>query len=65
MSRVCSFDIDETLRDLWARIPHFERIVSDSGRHRSRFSQLLQPVPVVMAVDAYPDSGRSAALSWG
>ncbi len=64
MSGVCGLDINERpRRAVWARIPRFELIVGDTGMPRSWFSQLLQPAPVVMAVDAYPDSSRLVALS--
>ena len=42
MARVCLFDVNETLLDLAALDPHFERVFGDAGVRRAWFLQLLQ-----------------------
>jgi len=57
MSRVCVFDVNETLLDLGALDPHFERAFGDAGVRRLWFSQLLQSALVATVTDAYTDFG--------
>jgi 2-haloacid dehalogenase len=57
MARVCVFDVNETLLDLGALDPHFERIFGDAGVRRAWFGQLLQSALVATVTDAYSDFG--------
>src|SRR5215218_423449 len=57
MARVCVFDVNETLLDLGALDPHFERIFGDAGVRRAWFGQLLQSALVATVTDAYYDFG--------
>jgi 2-haloacid dehalogenase len=58
MARVCVFDVNETLLDLGALDPHFERIFGDAGVRRAWFGQLLQSALVATVTDAYSDFGK-------
>ena len=58
MARICVFDVNETLLDLGALDPHFERIFGDAGVRRSWFGQLLQSALVATVTDAYSDFGE-------
>ncbi|MBV9454450.1 MAG: haloacid dehalogenase type II [Rubrobacter sp.] len=42
MRRVCVFDVNETLLDLGALDPHFERIFGDASTRQDWFGQFLQ-----------------------
>ncbi len=57
MSRVCVFDVNETLLDLQALDPQFERIFGDAGLRRMWFNQLLQSALVATVTNAYTDFG--------
>jgi 2-haloacid dehalogenase len=57
MARVCVFDVNETLLDLGALDPHFERAFGDAGLRRTWFSQLLQSALVATVTGAYSDFG--------
>ncbi len=57
MPRVCVFDVNETLLDLAALDPHFERIFGDAAARRAWFEQLIQLALVTIATDAYADFG--------
>jgi 2-haloacid dehalogenase len=57
MARVCVFDVNETLLDLGALDPHFERAFGDAGVRRAWFSQLLQSAFVATITGAYSDFG--------
>ena len=58
MARICVFDVNETLLDLGALDPHFERIFGDAGVRRAWFGQLLQSALVATVTDAYSDFGK-------
>jgi 2-haloacid dehalogenase len=62
--RVCVFDVNETLLDLGALDPSFERAFGDAAARREWFSQLLQSALVATVTDAYSDFGTigSSAL---
>ena len=64
MARVCVFDVNETLLDLSALDPHFERAFGDAAVRGAWFSQLLQSAFVATITDSYSDFGTigSAAL---
>ncbi len=57
MSRVCVFDVNETLLDLGALDPHFERAFGNAGVRRAWFLQLLQSALVATVTGAYSDFG--------
>jgi 2-haloacid dehalogenase len=58
MARVCVFDVNETLLDLGALDPHFERVFGDAGVRRAWFVQLLQSALVATVTGAYSDFGQ-------
>jgi 2-haloacid dehalogenase len=64
MARVCVFDVNETLLDLGALDPHFERVFGDAGVRRAWFLQLLQSALVATVTGVYSDFGTigTAAL---
>jgi 2-haloacid dehalogenase len=53
MPRVCVFDVMETLLDLSALDPHFQRVFGDAGARQAWFEQLLQSAFVATLTDAY------------
>ena len=57
MARVCVFDVNETLLDLGALDPHFERAFGDPGVRRIWFMQVLQSALVATVTGAYSDFG--------
>src|SRR5918992_5827133 len=57
MARVCVFDVNETLLDLGALNPHFERAFGDAGVRRAWFLQLLQSALVATVTGTYSDFG--------
>jgi 2-haloacid dehalogenase len=57
MARVCVFDVNETLLDLAALDPHFERAFGDAGVRRVWFMQLLQSALVATVTNTYSDFG--------
>jgi 2-haloacid dehalogenase len=63
MARICVFDVNETLLDLGALDPHFERVFGDAGVRRAWFLQLLQSALVATVTGAYSDFGRIGAAA--
>jgi 2-haloacid dehalogenase len=63
MARVCVFDVNETLLDLGALDPHFERVYGDAGVRRSWFLQLLQSALVATVTGVYSDFGTIGATA--
>jgi len=61
MPRVCVFDVNETLLDLGALDPHFERVFGDASVRRSWFLQVLQSALVATVTDDYKDFGTIGA----
>jgi 2-haloacid dehalogenase len=57
MARVCVFDVNETLLDLGALDPHFERAFGDAAVRRAWFSQLLHSAFLATITGAYSDFG--------
>jgi 2-haloacid dehalogenase len=57
--------VNETLLDLRALDPHFERVFGDAGVRQTWFSQLLQSALVTTVLNAYTDFGSigGAALT--
>jgi 2-haloacid dehalogenase len=60
---VCVFDVNETLLDLGALDPHFERAFGDAGVRRSWFLQVLQSALVATVTGAYSDFGTVGAAA--
>jgi 2-haloacid dehalogenase len=63
MARVCVFDVNETLLDLGALDPHFERVFGDAGVRRAWFLQLLQSGLVATVTGVYSDFGTIGAAA--
>ena len=57
MSRVCVFDVNETLLDLGALDPHFERIFGDASTRQAWFGQFLALWLTEMVTGEYTDFG--------
>lgn len=57
MPRVCVFDVNETLLDLTALDPPFERGFGRPGVRREWFGQFLQSAFVATITDSYTDFG--------
>jgi 2-haloacid dehalogenase len=53
MRRVQVFDVNETLLDLAAMDPHFERVFGDAGVRRAWFDQMIQSALVATVTGAY------------
>ncbi len=58
MPRVLVFDVNETLLDLKALDPHFERIFGNAAVRQLWFSQFIQSALVATVTDAYTSFGR-------
>jgi len=65
MPRICVFDVNETLLDMSALDPVFERIFGDASVRPLWFSQVLQSALTATVTDAYSDFGATgmAALA--
>ena len=63
MARVCVFDVNETLLDLGALDPLFERAFGDAAVRRSWFLQVLQSALVATVTGAYADFGAVGAAA--
>lgn len=63
MPRVCIFDVNETLLDLRALDPLFERAFGDPQVRRTWFAQFLQSAFVATITDAYTDFGTIGAAA--
>lgn len=57
MRRVQVFDVNETLLDLAAMDPHFERVFGDTGVRRAWFAQMIQSALVATVTGAYSQFG--------
>src|SRR4028119_2414188 len=64
MARVCLFDVNETLLDMGALDPHFERVFGDASARQAWFDQFLQLWLTEMVTGVYQEFGTigSAAL---
>ena len=63
MKRVCVFDVNETLLDLSALDPHFERVFGDASVRKLWFNQMLQSALVATVTDAYTTFGEAASAA--
>ncbi len=57
MARVCVFDVNETLLDLGALDPHFERIFGDASTRQAWFGQFLALWLTEMVTGEYTNFG--------
>jgi 2-haloacid dehalogenase len=60
MARVQVFDVNETLLDLAAMDPHFERVFGDAGMRPVWFGQMIQSALVATVTGAYRQFGEHA-----
>jgi 2-haloacid dehalogenase len=60
MGRVQVFDVNETLLDLGAMDPHFERIFGDAGVRVAWFTQMIQSALVATVTGPYRQFGAHA-----
>jgi 2-haloacid dehalogenase len=60
MRRVQVFDVNETLLDLAAMDPHFERVFGDVGMRQAWFTQMIQSALVATVTGVYSDFGAHA-----
>ncbi len=65
MKRVCVFDVNETLLDLAALDPLFERAFGDASVRQLWFNQMLQSAFVSNMTDAYVTFGEAAGAAMG
>jgi 2-haloacid dehalogenase len=63
MQRIIVFDVNETLLDLKALDPHFERVFGAAGVRKDWFKQVLQSALVTTILDAYSDFGAVGAAA--
>ena len=63
MKRVCVFDVNETLLDLAALDPLFERVFGDASVRRLWFNQILQSAFVATITDDYTTFGGAAGAA--
>lgn len=57
MARIIVFDVNETLLDLKALDPHFQRLFGDAGVKQKWFAQVLQTSLLVTITNSYVDFG--------
>jgi 2-haloacid dehalogenase len=62
MRRVQVFDVNETLLDLAAMAPHFQRIFGDAGVRVAWFTQMISSALVATVTPA--PTPRSATTPW-
>ncbi len=58
MARILAFDVNETLLDLKALDPHFERIFGDGSVRALWFNQFIQSALVTIVTDTYTPFGQ-------
>jgi 2-haloacid dehalogenase len=57
MAKVCVFDVNETLLDLGALDPHFERVFGDASVRQTWFGQFLTSWLTAMVTGVYQEFG--------
>jgi 2-haloacid dehalogenase len=64
VAQVCLFDVNETLLDMGALDPHFERVFGDASARQAWFDQFLQLWLTETVTGVYQEFGTigSAAL---
>jgi 2-haloacid dehalogenase len=65
VKRVCVFDVNETLLDLAALDPLFERVFGDASVRKVWFNQMLQSAFVATITDAYVTFGEASGAALG
>ena len=60
MNETLVFDVNETLLDLSALDPHFERIFGDAGIRTEWFETMIQSAMLGIITDTYHDFGAVA-----
>ena len=72
MARVCVFDVNETLLDMGALDPHFERVFGDASARQAWFDKFLQLWLTETVTGVYQEFGtiggaalKMLAESWG
>ena len=65
MARVCVFDVNETLLDMGALDPHFERVFGDASARPAWFDRFLQLWLTEMVTGSYQPFGQIAGLALG
>lgn len=63
MPRIIVFDVNETLLDLGALDPEFQRVFGDAAVRQQWFGQLLQSALVTIATNMYTDFGTIAGAA--
>lgn len=63
MLRVCVFDVNETLLDLRALDPHFQRAFGDAGVRQQWFAQFIQNAFVTTIIEQYQPFGAVGAAA--
>ncbi len=63
MSRICVFDVNETLLDLRALDPQFARVFGDASVRQAWFTQMLQSAFVTTITGPYRDFGTLGAAA--
>jgi 2-haloacid dehalogenase len=63
MPKVCVFDVNETLLDLSALDPHFERVFGNVAVRQEWFNQMIQSALVSAVTEAYSDFGAVGAAA--
>jgi 2-haloacid dehalogenase len=64
MDRVQVFDVNETLLDLAAMDPHFQRIFGDADLRVAWFNQLISSALVATVTGAYAPSAPTPWPPW-
>jgi 2-haloacid dehalogenase len=65
VKRVCVFDVNETLLDMAALDPLFERAFGDASVRKLWFNQMLQSAFVATITDAYVTFGEASGAALG
>jgi 2-haloacid dehalogenase len=65
VKRACVFDVNETLLDMAALDPLFERAFGDASVRKLWFNQMLQSAFVATITDAYVTFGEAAGAALG
>jgi len=63
MARVCVFDVNETLLDMGALDPHFERIFGDASVRQTWFGQFLTNWLTMIVTGTFSDFANSGVGS--
>src|SRR5258708_5705719 len=64
MKKICVFDVNETLLDLRALDPEFERIFGDAAVRKEWFAQFIQSALVTIVTNTYQPFGVIGAAAF-